>query len=344
MLRMINRLLVAGLVALTIIFATSSHVRVFANAAPVFSYDGLINDILSGWAYDPDAPSASLRIDTYFDGPAGSTTVTYGMNSYANLSRPDVNAAFGITGNHGYNIQIPASYKDGRQHTAYLYAIDTAGGVNPQIKAVTFTLGGTGAPTTPPTSNYYHPPVYNNGLEHADLTWIDRPDYSVGFDRNTGAIYKYINRRSDPNKNLIYDNLGAALQLAVFYGQNLVTGGANAACSKQGFWNPTQGGAACSYKNGKVTIDHFIPKLGPTHHATCDGVQNDACTQAQNTLNVSQFQMYNFDYGPGYEGPYNPKDTLYMKQDVTAKDKAVVVDYSVVNKGGYPTNDFSLWA
>jgi len=78
-----------------------------------------------GWAYDPDASSSSLSIHFYIDGKfAGAKT--------ANLYRSDVNAAFGITGSHGFAWSIPSKYRTG-SHQIRAYAIDTNGNGNPQL-------------------------------------------------------------------------------------------------------------------------------------------------------------------------------------------------------------------
>ena len=43
--------------------------------------------------------------------------------------RPDVNAQFGITGNHGFHTSTPLALKDGNAHNIYIYAVDTTDGV-----------------------------------------------------------------------------------------------------------------------------------------------------------------------------------------------------------------------
>lgn len=67
-------------------------------------YDGLIR----GWALDQDAA-----------GPINVTIVIDGTTSFtvsANQPRPDVTAATGIAGDHGFQLAIPASFLDGRAH------------------------------------------------------------------------------------------------------------------------------------------------------------------------------------------------------------------------------------
>jgi len=90
------------------------------------------NHLVWGWAYDPDTSAGPIDVHIYIDGPAGSGTIIGGVTT--TVSRPDVNAAFGITGVHGFDFTIPAQYRSGT-HTVYVYAIDSGGGTNPEIEA-----------------------------------------------------------------------------------------------------------------------------------------------------------------------------------------------------------------
>ncbi|MBU1046153.1 hypothetical protein KKH36_00005, partial [Patescibacteria group bacterium] len=80
---------------------------------------------LNGWAFDPDSISQSIGIHIYegSNGLSGSCV--------ANLPRVDVNNAYGVSGNHGYSCNVP-NISDGT-HSITVYAIDTAGGVNPVL-------------------------------------------------------------------------------------------------------------------------------------------------------------------------------------------------------------------
>jgi hypothetical protein len=90
-------------------------------APPIGSLDGVSCSAgITGWAFDPDSPATSLSVHVYFDGPFG--TGTFGGSFDANLSRPDVNAAYGITGNHGFTIPIPSAYR-AAGHSVYIHAI-----------------------------------------------------------------------------------------------------------------------------------------------------------------------------------------------------------------------------
>lgn len=54
---------------------------------------------VSGWAFDPDVPANSSTISVSVD------SVASGLFG-ADLPRPDVNAAFGLTGNHGFDVLL----------------------------------------------------------------------------------------------------------------------------------------------------------------------------------------------------------------------------------------------
>ena len=74
-----------------------------------------------GWAFDYDDIFASVNINVYIGGPAGSSdAILYPVTT--NVSRSDVNTAYGVYGNHGYNKAITTS-KRGIQ-TVYIYAVN----------------------------------------------------------------------------------------------------------------------------------------------------------------------------------------------------------------------------
>ncbi len=97
-----------------------------ATRPPVGRLDGVIAGVVWGWAYDPDAPSASIDVHLYIDG-----AIVAGIR--ADRARPDVNQAFGISRNHGFSLTLPARFRDGQRHLLAAYGIDTGGGVNPQL-------------------------------------------------------------------------------------------------------------------------------------------------------------------------------------------------------------------
>src|SRR5262245_62336891 len=74
------------------------------------------------WAVARDDYTFSVR--PHLPPAVPSATVMLSGAVTANLDRPDVNAAFGITGLHGFNFQIPTSFRDGRTHTLFAHGID----------------------------------------------------------------------------------------------------------------------------------------------------------------------------------------------------------------------------
>jgi hypothetical protein len=70
-----------------------------------------------------------------------------GHTSYA---RDDVNNLFGISGSHGFLVEIPALAKDGKNHSVYVYGIDTNGGENRGLGngGKVFNCSGTGTGTS----------------------------------------------------------------------------------------------------------------------------------------------------------------------------------------------------
>ncbi len=71
-----------------------------------------------GWSFDPDQPVTAVQITVQLDGAVVSSAVTA-------VPRPDVNRAYRITGNHGFDVQFAAG--PGR-HTVAIYATSIAGG------------------------------------------------------------------------------------------------------------------------------------------------------------------------------------------------------------------------
>ncbi|WP_240719820.1 lysozyme [Pseudarthrobacter sp. NamB4] len=82
----------------------------------------------TGWTYDPDMPTVSNPVHAYVTGPDGKTT---GYAFSTTVDRPDVNKAFGITGVHGYSVNVNTTVRG-------TYRVCTYGiGVSP------FTTGNT---------------------------------------------------------------------------------------------------------------------------------------------------------------------------------------------------------
>jgi hypothetical protein len=98
---------------------------------PIGSIDSSDCNLIKGWAFDPDFPTAPIRVHVYVDGPAGVGTLIIGNPFIANQTRQDVDDAYkkqypGIGNSpHGYSTDISA-YKDAGTRTFYVYAIGTS--------------------------------------------------------------------------------------------------------------------------------------------------------------------------------------------------------------------------
>ncbi len=173
------------------------------NNTPIGSFDtvevkeGCIHVI--GWAYDPDETSKAINVHVYVGGQVGTsgaecwTQDINGKTLTANCIRLDVDAVYGCGQYHGFDYYVPTT-KTGNQ-PIYIYAIDTAGGTNPEIGGKTATLkssfkvtynanGGTGVPAT-------QSKTYNKNLT-LSTTVPKRTGYDfVGWGRETtSAVYK----------------------------------------------------------------------------------------------------------------------------------------------------------
>lgn len=104
-------------------------ITVGSNPPPKGYYDsirisqapGAANLVATGWAFDPTNTAASIPVHVYVQAPDGSNV---GTAFTANQSRPDLNNAFGITGNHGFSASLPT--KGTGTYTACAYAIPVA--------------------------------------------------------------------------------------------------------------------------------------------------------------------------------------------------------------------------
>ena len=100
------------------------HRNTVPNQLPtgVFDEIRLSDGVIRGWTYDPDHSESPNTIQIFFDGPAGAGTLIH--SAPTNIPREDVNSAFAITGQHGFEFTIPASYRDGQPHSVHIYGID----------------------------------------------------------------------------------------------------------------------------------------------------------------------------------------------------------------------------
>lgn len=89
-------------------------IKVDASPVPLGSYDSLsviqapnaANFQVTGWALDPSQPATSIPVQVSVRSADG-TNPSY--SSTANMKRPDVNAALGTVGDHGFQVSVPLS-------------------------------------------------------------------------------------------------------------------------------------------------------------------------------------------------------------------------------------------
>lgn len=98
----------------------------------------------SGWAYDPDTPDVSIDVQIVVGGALAGVV-------HADRERSDVNAAFGITGNHGYDVVVAIPSVS---LPAQILGVDSSGSgpvtVAERTTTVVFTAGELPPPTEPP--------------------------------------------------------------------------------------------------------------------------------------------------------------------------------------------------
>lgn len=92
-------------------------------------------DHVVGWALDRERPESAIEIHLYFDGAPGACPAgCVGVVAKADRPRPDIGAALGYPGDHGFSAAVPDAFRDGRPHTVRVYGISVSGGENGEIK------------------------------------------------------------------------------------------------------------------------------------------------------------------------------------------------------------------
>ncbi len=202
------------------------------------------------------------------------------------------------------------------------------------------------APEDPASYVEVHP-VNTTDQVQADGAFDAYPDrlvrlatstYEVAMDRNGGAIYEFHNKRATDaslpagvTESAIHAHFGAALQVAFHSGA--VKSLTSTPCGGQGYWNPTQAGASCTFDGTSVGTDR-APEPGKEGFSLlCDGVLNNVCTSATSSVEHTPHTMMNWDYGQGYTGPYNALDTSRLSQTATAQPNFLQVDVTLLNTG-----------
>lgn len=99
---------------------------------PVGNIDAMIADnngiTISGWAFDPDSWGPN-QVHIYVDG--------VGVSILANLSRPDVAAAFQVSDRHGFSHRVDAAPGP---HSICAFSINTSFGANRMLDCRTFNV------------------------------------------------------------------------------------------------------------------------------------------------------------------------------------------------------------
>ena len=111
--------------------------------------------MVSGWAQDPDEKTKSIEVHLYVDGTPGQAGVT---QHKLKADKYDAKLCTSLGScNHAFTWTVPASLKDGKQHTFRAYGVDTKGGQNPELtnspKKITCTVNPPPKDLTPPAAD-----------------------------------------------------------------------------------------------------------------------------------------------------------------------------------------------
>lgn len=180
-----------------------------------------------GWACDASNYATPLTIHFYKDGPYNGGGTLIGSTVANGARESAVAQACGGNPNHGFTFNIPASLKDGRQHSVYAYAINVGGGSgNPLLLGSprTFTCATPTprpTPTAPPVAQCLNVKAFNTSWvqltaqQLAQLKPGNKVRFTVAGQASVGSFTKARftingNTRSEvtvkrPNTNEFYD-------------------------------------------------------------------------------------------------------------------------------------------
>ena len=125
---------------------------------------------ITGWAFDADDSAKSLGIHVYIGGPAGSQTAEGHAGFVADTYRDDVNRAYGISGNHGYDLTVRTN-KIGSQ-TVYVYALNVGNGQNTLIGTADINISKV---NYKPKVSMYNGHIYE--IYSAGISWTEAKQY-----------------------------------------------------------------------------------------------------------------------------------------------------------------------
>ncbi|SOD71030.1 hypothetical protein SAMN05892883_0632 [Jatrophihabitans sp. GAS493] len=169
---------------------------------------------VNGWAFDPNLPANSINVAIY--------TESHGIGWFpADRPRSDVNAAFGLTGQHGFDTRITLAPG---LHTIYVYGINVGGGIgNPLIGRRTVRVGPAGVLGSLDA-------VTPMGLSVALNGWAFNPDeygtelpIAVVVDGSQVGVFPSGHLRPDVNRiYAVNGNYGFAMQVSTTAGDHTV--------------------------------------------------------------------------------------------------------------------------
>jgi hypothetical protein len=171
---------------------------------PVGTLNGPWRDVagavrIRGWALDPESSLSAIQVHLYFDGPY---PYGRGLAVLANASRPDVIAETGYAGAHGFDVQVPPEYLDGRTHTVYAYGIGVIPGNNTFLENSPITLN----------SEQLDPA----GARPVMIASEQSPNQCLdvtGYGREPGTALQMYECHGDVNQRFWYDPLSSTLAL-----------------------------------------------------------------------------------------------------------------------------------
>ena len=153
---------------------------------------------VTGWAYDPDISSLSINVlvQIYAD---SSCTIRYGAERMltADVSRPDVNQSRGITGNHGFDAEIPIS--DAGTYWVVVFALDATGDVPRQIGSTTSVTVAAPAVTVTVTQ-------FNQSYPYFGRATVE---YTIGGTLPAEAVAKIVLNTGDATATFVRSNIVA---------------------------------------------------------------------------------------------------------------------------------------
>lgn len=118
------------------------------NSAPRGYLDSADCQQIAGWAQDPDAANAAIKVEVLVDGSATDAGARK-LSVQANDERSDLCTAIGSC-NHGYAMATPTSLRDGQPHTLRAYGLDSATGAATELAGSPKTISCD--PPAPPFS------------------------------------------------------------------------------------------------------------------------------------------------------------------------------------------------